>query len=52
MNDEDVGRAGGDTGDINKVDVVFGEGHDGVIVAPVRRRLDVVPGERSAISRN
>lgn len=50
MNDEDVGRAGRDTRDINEVDMVLGEGHDGGIVASVRRSLDVIPAERRASS--
>lgn len=50
MNDKDVGRAGRDTGDINEVDVVLGEGHDGGVVASVRRSLDVIPAERGASS--
>lgn len=50
MNDEDVGRAGRDTRDINEVDVVLGKGHDGGIVTSVRRSLDVIPAKSRASS--
>lgn len=49
VDDEDVGGAGIDTGDINEVDVVLSEGHDGVVVASVWRGLNIVPTERRAV---
>lgn len=48
MDDEDIGGAGRHARNINEVDVILGEGHDGAVITPVRGSLDVVPAERGA----
>lgn len=46
VDDEDVGLAGGEPGDVEEVDVVLRERHDGLVVRRVEARLaDVRPGE-------
>lgn len=50
MDNEDVGGAGRDAGDINEVDVVLSESHDGAVVASIRSDLDVIPTEGRAVS--
>ena len=46
VNHKDIDRAGGNSRNTDEVDVVLGEGHDGGVVAAVRGRLYVLPGDR------
>lgn len=49
VDDEDVSRARRNVGNVQEVDVVLGEGHDGLVVSGVGRLLDVSPLERGRV---
>ena len=52
VNDEDVEIARRRARNTNKVDVVLGKSHRSLIILAVRRRLDIVPRNSVALSRN
>ena len=52
VNDEDVGGTGRKARDVEEVDVVLRESHDGLVVASIGRLFDVYPGNRSGVGGN
>ena len=52
VNDEDLRVTLINVGNIEEVDVVLRESHDGFVVASIGRLFDVYPGNRSGVGGN